>query len=114
VFLAGLWPILAGREALPQFVAAAEQNTLRVVAFDTLPVELEWLQAGVIDALIGQKYWGWGYDSMYMMFNHVTNAEYYPFIMDSGFDVVTQANVAVMMDFWQQRDFAQPLEPDSR
>lgn len=107
IFMAGIWPLLAGREALPQFVESAAD--MHVIGFDTLPVQLEWMQDGLIDALVGQKYWGWGYDAMYIMFDHVVNGQPYPFIMDSGFDIVTPENLDVMIGAWNSRDFSQPI-----
>ncbi len=112
VFLVGLWPILLGREALPVFVERAKQDAIRVVAFDTLPVELEWLQEGILDGLVGQKYWDWGYKAMQIMFEHVTKGQPYDEFINTGFDLVNRASAAVMMDIWQRRDFADsPIVP---
>jgi len=112
VFLVGLWPILLGREAIPLFVERAQQDVIRVVAFDTLPVELEWLQDGLLDTLIGQKYWEWGYESMQIMFNYVAKGQPYDAFIDIGFDLVNRASAAVMMDMWQRRDFSDdPVQP---
>lgn len=111
VFLVGLWPLLVGREGLPLFVERAQQDAIRVVAFDTLPIELDWLQAGLLDALIGQKYWDWGYDSMKIMFDYVTNGQPYDSFIDTGFDIVNRASAAIMMDVWQRRDFGSPVQP---
>ncbi|MBN1679682.1 MAG: sugar ABC transporter substrate-binding protein, partial [Anaerolineae bacterium] len=76
-----------------------------------LPVELEWLQDGLLHGLVGQKYWGWGYDTVNMAFNHVLNK--YPFAdwTDSGMDIVTENNVDAMAEAWAASDFSQPLPP---
>ena len=51
------------------------------------------MSQGYISALIGQKYFGWGYDTTNMMFDHLKSGlSVEPFI-DSGFDVVCPNNV---------------------
>jgi ribose transport system substrate-binding protein len=109
-FFVGLWPVFAGQGAMPLFEEAAEGG-MKTIAFDTLPVELEWLQAGLLHGLVGQKYWGWGYDTVYMAFNHVLNEYPYPDWTDSGMDIVTINNVEAMAAAWENSDFSQPLPP---
>ncbi len=110
-FFVGLWPIFAGRGAMPLFEEAALSGNMKAVAFDTLPVELEWLKDDLLDGLVGQKYWGWGYDTVYMAFNHVLNLYPYPSWTDSGMDIVTVNNVDAMIAAWENSDFTQPLPP---
>ncbi|RPI96958.1 MAG: sugar ABC transporter substrate-binding protein, partial [Chloroflexi bacterium] len=110
-FFAGEWPIMAGNGAMPLFEEAALNGDLKVVAFDTLPIELEWLKDGRLDGLIGQRYWGWGYDTVFMALNHVGFLYPYPDWTDSGMDIVTINNVDAMTDGWESHDFTQPLPP---
>jgi ribose transport system substrate-binding protein len=109
-FFVGLWPVFAGQGAMPLYEEAMA-NGMKSVAFDTLPVELEWVQAGLLNGLVGQKYWGWGYDTMHMAFNHVLNL--YPFASwtDSGMDLVTINNVDAMANAWANNAFNDPLPP---
>ncbi|MBI5929914.1 MAG: sugar-binding protein, partial [Chloroflexi bacterium] len=43
-FFVGLWPVFAGDGAMPLFEDGTMNGDLKVVAFDTLPVELEWVK----------------------------------------------------------------------
>ncbi len=110
-FFVGMWPIIADQGAMPLFEEAALEGDLKVVAFDTLPVELEWVQAGLLHGLVGQKYWGWGHDTMVMAFNHVLNNYPYADWIDSGMDIVTINNVDAMAEAWANADFTEPLPP---
>jgi len=110
-FFVGLWPIFAGRGAMPLFEDAVLNGNLKAVAFDTLPVELEWVQDGLLHGLVGQKYWGWGYDTVFMALNHVANLYPYPDWTDSGMDIVTIHNVDAMAEAWATSDFTKPLPP---
>ncbi|MEL7673860.1 MAG: substrate-binding domain-containing protein, partial [Chloroflexota bacterium] len=110
-FFVGLWPVFAGQGAMPLFEEAVRNNNMKAVAFDTLPVELEWVQDGLLHGLVGQKYWGWGYDTVFMALNHATNLYPYPDWTDSGMDIVTINNVDAMAEAWATSDFTQPLPP---
>ncbi len=110
-FFVGLWPVFAGRGAMPLFEEAMLSGGMKSVAFDTLPVELEWVQAGLLNGLVGQKYWGWGYDTVHMAYNHALYGTPYSGWTDSGMDIVTSANVEAMATAWETQDFTQPLPP---
>ncbi len=110
-FFVGLWPIFAGQGAMPLFEQAVRENDMKAVAFDTLPVQLEWLQDGLLHGLVGQKYWGWGYDTVYMMYDHVLYGTPFEDFTNSGMDIVTINNVEAMALAWETQDFTQPLPP---
>lgn len=108
-FFAGMWPLFAERDAMPLWEAATLKGGMKTVAFDTLPLELELLRDGYLAALIGQKYWGWGYDSIQIVYDYVINGKRYPPFIDSGMDIVTRKNVAAMIQAWETNDFSRPL-----
>lgn len=108
-FFAGMWPLFADRGAMPLWEAAARERGMPTVAFDTLPVELELLRDGYLTALIGQKYWSWGYDSIQMVYDYIVAGKRFPPFIDTGVDIVTRNNVAAMMRAWETNDFSQPL-----
>ena len=110
-FFVGLWPLVADRGAMPLWEQAARKRTLKSVAFDTLPVELNLLRDGYLDALIGQKYWNWGYESTQMMYDYIVAGKRYPAFIDTGLDIVTPNNVDAMARAWQTNDFSHPLPP---
>jgi ribose transport system substrate-binding protein len=110
-FFAGLWPLFAERGSMPLWEQATRERGLKTIAFDTLPVELDLLREGYLAALVGQKYWGWGYDSVQILYDHVLNGKQFPPVIDSGMDIVTARNVDAMLRAWEANDFSQPLPP---
>jgi ribose transport system substrate-binding protein len=108
-FFVGLWPLVADRGAMPLWEQAARQRDLKSVAFDTLPVELSLLRDGYLSALIGQKYWGWGYESVQILYDRIVSNKQFPPFIDTGTDIVTPNNAAAMARAWQTNDFSQPL-----
>jgi ribose transport system substrate-binding protein len=110
-FFVGMWPLFAERGSMPLWEAAARQGLIKTVAFDTLPVELDYLKDGYLSGLIGQKYWGWGYDSVKIIHDHLVAGKTFAPFTDSGMDIVTMANVQAMIDHWESTDFSQAL-PD--
>lgn len=110
-FFVGMWPLVADRGSMPLWEGAALHGDMKTVAFDTLPVELEFLHDGYLSGLVGQKYWGWGYDTVQIVYDHVINGKTYPPFISSGMDIVTRNNVEAMIEAWETNDFSQPL-PD--
>jgi ribose transport system substrate-binding protein len=110
-FFVGLWPLLAERGSMPLWENAVRNHGMKVVAFDTLPVEIEFLRDGYLSALIGQKYWGWGADSIQMLYDHLLYGKTFERFTNPDVDVVTTSNVQAMLDAWKNNDFSRPL-PD--
>jgi ribose transport system substrate-binding protein len=110
-FFVGMWPLFAERGSMPLWEAAVREGRVKTVAFDTLPVELDYLKDSYLSGLIGQKYWGWGYDSVQIIYDHVIGGKIFPPFTDSGMDIVTAANVDAMIEAWKTNDFSEPL-PD--
>jgi ribose transport system substrate-binding protein len=107
----GMWPLFAERGSMSLWEDATLQRGMKTVAFDTLPLELELLRDGYLAGLIGQKYWGWGYDTVQIIYDHVLDGASYPPVIDSGMDIVTARNVDAMIRAWESNDFSQAL-PD--
>jgi len=110
-FFVGLWPLFAERGSMPLWEEAAKSGRVKTVAFDTLPVELEYLKEGLLVGLVGQKYWGWGYDTIQMLFDYIVNGKRFESWTDSGMDIVTIHNVDAMIEAWKTGDFTKPLPP---
>jgi ribose transport system substrate-binding protein len=110
-FMVGLWPLATGRGAMPLWEAASLDDEVYTVVFDTLPFQLELLKDGYLVGLVGQKYWGWGYDSLYIIHDHIINGTEYDDFTNSGMDIVTTRNVEFMIEAWENVDFSQPLPP---
>jgi ribose transport system substrate-binding protein len=109
-FFVGLWPLFAERGSMPLWEEAASQGMV-TIAFDTLPVELEYLQDGLLSGLVGQKYWGWGYDTVQMIYDKIVNGAEFESFTNSGMDIVDKCNVDAMAEAWASTDFTQPLPP---
>lgn len=110
-FFVGMWPLFADRGSMPLWEAATRSGSIKTVAFDTLPLELELLRDGYLTALIGQKYWGWGYESIQIVYDYVAQQKRYPTFIDTGMDIVTINNVDAMIRAWETNDFTTPLPP---
>ena len=110
-FFVGMWPLVADRGSMPLWEDAVLRGDVKTVAFDTLPVELEFLRDGYLSGLVGQKYWGWGYDTVQIVYDYIINEKTYPPFISSGMDIVTRNNVDAMLLAWETNDFSQPL-PD--
>ena len=110
-FFVGLWPLFAEEGSMPLWEAASKAGTLKTVSFDTLAVELDYVKKGLIYGLVGQKYWGWGYDTVQMIYDMIVNGKSYDSFTNSGMDIVTICNVDAMAEAWAKNDFTKPL-PD--
>jgi ribose transport system substrate-binding protein len=110
-FFVGLWPLFADRGSMPLWEEAASSGNLTTIVFDTLPVELEYMKDGLVQGLVGQKYWGWGYDTVQMIYDRLIEGKEFDDWTDSGMDIVTPNNVDAMIEAWETSDFTKPL-PD--
>jgi ribose transport system substrate-binding protein len=110
-FFVGLWPLFAERGSMPLWEDAALNKGMVTITFDTLEVELGFLKDGYVQGLVGQKYWGWGYDTVQMIYDYITKGKKFESWTDSGMDIVTKCNVDVMAGMWAASDFTKKL-PD--
>ena len=110
-FFVGVWPLFAEEGSMKLWEAAAKAGTIKTVAFDTLPMELEYVKDGRILGLVGQKYWGWGYDTVQMIYDKIVNGKTYESFTNSGMDLVDKCNADVMAEMWAKQDFTITLPP---
>jgi len=108
-FFVGLWPLFANRGSMPTWEEAAKSGKVINVGFDTLPVELQYMKDGYLSGLVGQKYWGWGYDTVQMIYDKIVKGKTFKDFTNSGMDLVTPKNVDVMADMWATQDFTKKL-----
>ena len=99
--LAGSWPIFS---PAPGPFSAKKPGQLTVVAFDALPEELEYVRQGYVQVLLGQKLWGWGYESVRSLLA-IKDGKTPQTIIDSGLDVVTKENVEEYAQKWKTGKF---------
>jgi ABC-type sugar transport system substrate-binding protein len=106
IFFIGGWPLFGDVNAMPQFLAATAAGTLKAVSWDTLSMQLPLLEDGTVQGLIGQKYFGWGYDGIGIMYDIVKYGITVPDFIDSGYDLLTTPEQAVeFAKKWETQNF---------
>jgi ribose transport system substrate-binding protein len=91
----GGWPVFT-RNAL----AAVDPAKTKVISFDTIPPAPEILKSGKAQVLLGQKYFGWGSESVRLLTEIIAGRAPQTPIIDSGVDVVTPENVDAYLEQW--------------
>ena len=98
----GAWISVGG---WPVFTANALQPvpaTTKVISFDTNPPAPDLVKAGKAQVLLGQKYFGWGGESIRLLHGIVNGRRPPTPIIDSGVDVVTSQNVDAYVAEWNK------------
>jgi ribose transport system substrate-binding protein len=91
----GGWPVFT-RNAL----AAVNPARTKVISFDTTPPAPEILKSGKVQVLLGQKYFGWGSESVRLLTDIIAGRPPQNPILDSGVDIVTADNVDAYIAQW--------------
>lgn len=91
----GGWPVFSANALEPV------PPTTKFVSFDTVESALSLLRAGKVQVLLGQKYFGWGSESIKLLHGIVNGTKPASPIIDSGVDVVTKANVDAYEAAWK-------------
>jgi ribose transport system substrate-binding protein len=91
----GGWPVFT-RNAL-----ASVPPQMKVISFDTIPPAPDLLKAGKVQVLLGQKYFGWGSESVRLLADIKAGRPPASPIIDSGVDVVTPENVDQYVISWK-------------
>jgi ribose transport system substrate-binding protein len=97
----GAWIAVGGWPVFTRNALASVPATTRVVSFDTIPPAPDLLKAGKVQVLIGQKYFGWGSESVRLLADIKAGRPPASPIVDSGVDVVTAANVDDYVIKWK-------------
>jgi ribose transport system substrate-binding protein len=95
----------------PTWAAAVQSGAVKVVGFDAPQDALHSVQKGLVNALITQDYFGWGYDVVSLSFDVVTFGRQMDAFTDSKFDVVCQNNIEQLVSMWDAQDFRTQLAP---
>lgn len=91
----GGWPVFL-RNALDP----VDPKRTRVVAFDTIPPAPTLVREGKVQLLVGQKYFGWGYESVKLLARLARGDTLERSFYDSGVDLVTPENVDAYEAQW--------------
>jgi ribose transport system substrate-binding protein len=92
----GGWPVFTANALTP-----VPPGT-KVISFDTNPPAPDLLKAGKVQVLLGQKYFGWGSETVQMLYDIVHGKRPANTIVDSGVDVVTKENVDQYIADWNK------------
>jgi len=93
----GGWPVFT-RNAL----AAVDPSKTKVISFDTISPALDLLREGKVQVLLGQKYFGWGSESVRLLRDITKGQRPASAIIDSGVDVVTRETVDAYEQQWKK------------
>lgn len=92
-------PLFGKMSALPQVIK--NRDKVKIITTDVLAPELPFVKQGLVYALVGQDYWGWGYQSTTLCYNLLTNKScMYPKLVPQAMPVVTMANVDQWIKRW--------------
>lgn len=94
-------PFFGKMSALPQVIK--NKGKVKIISTDVLAPELPFVADGYVQALVGQDYWGWGYQTVSIIHNLLTNQNcHYPELVPQAMPVVTGENVKEWMAKWDQ------------
>jgi ribose transport system substrate-binding protein len=93
----GGWPVFT-RNAL----AAVDPSKTKVISFDTISPALDLLRENKVQVLLGQKYFGWGSESVKLLRDINNGHKPSSPIIDSGVDIVTKDNVDQYEQQWKK------------
>jgi ribose transport system substrate-binding protein len=95
----GGWPVFT-RNA----TSVIDPAKTKVISFDTIQPALDLLREGKVAVLLGQKYFGWGSESVKLLYD-IKHGKMPPTpIIDSGVDVVTKENVDEYAAKWKKME----------
>lgn len=93
----GGWPVFT-RNAL----VAVDPAKTKVISFDTNPPAPDLLKDGKVQVLLGQKYFGWGAETVKLLHDIKNGKMPEKTIIDSGVDIVTKDNVDAYIEQWKR------------
>jgi ribose transport system substrate-binding protein len=93
----GGWPVFT-RNA----TATVDPAKTKVISFDTIDPALDLLREGKVQVLLGQKYFGWGSESIRLLHDIKNGKMPASTVIDSGVDVVTKDNVEQYAEQWKR------------
>ena len=98
----GAWVSVGGWPVFTQNALTPVPPTTKVISFDTNPPAPDLIKAGKAQVLIGQKYFGWGGESVRLLRDFIAGKKPATAIIDSGVDVVNASNVDAYIANWKK------------
>lgn len=90
IVMVGGWPLFA---KAPGPFEGLQPGKLKVIGFDALPNELDYVRQGYVQALVAQRCYAWGKESIQILHDIVVDKKTFPSFVDSGLDIVDKSNV---------------------
>jgi len=100
----GAWISVGGWPVFTQNALAPVPAHTKVISFDTNPPAPDLIKAGKAQVLIGQKYFGWGSETIKLLHQIVNGQKPTTVIIDSGVDVVRADNVDAYIAEWKRME----------
>jgi len=98
----GAWISVGGWPVFTRNALAGVPAHVKVISFDTIAPAPDLLKAGKVQVLLGQKYFGWGSESVRLLADIKNGKMPSSPVIDSGVDVVTAANVDQYLEQWKK------------
>lgn len=96
------WALVGGWPLYTDNALDGIYENAKVVSMDPLPLPLDYVKKGQVQVLVGQPYFGWGYESVMMLFDKVHNGKDPAAVMNfAEFDIVTSENVDEYANNWK-------------
>jgi ribose transport system substrate-binding protein len=96
------WVFVGGWPLYTQNALNAVRGKAKVVSLDSLPETLGYLRNGDVQVLLGQKYYGWGYESVRLILDNVVKGKVPSSPMvNAPLDRVTKENVDAYAKNWE-------------
>lgn len=95
----GGWPVFTRNAS-----AAIDPAKTKLIAFDTIQPALDLLREGKVAVLLGQKYFGWGSESVKLLYDIKHGRMPSATIIDSGADLVTKENLDDYLAKWKKME----------
>lgn len=97
------WALVGGWPLYTDNALDGIHERAKVVSLDPLPLPLEYLKKGQVQVLIGQPYYGWGYESVRLIVDRLHAGVTPPSpIIYADFDIVTQSNAEDYARNWEK------------
>ncbi len=97
------WALVGGWPLYTENALDGIHQHAAVVSMDPLPLPLRYLERGQVQVLVGQPYYGWGYESVMMIFNKIHNGqEPDSEMVVAEMDIVTPDNVQEFVGRWER------------
>jgi len=98
----GAWISVGGWPVFTQNALAPVPPNTKVISFDTNPPAPDLIKAGKAQVLVGQKYFGWGGETVKLLYGAVKGKYPATKVIDSGVDIVNAKNVDDYIAAWNK------------